>query len=94
MLVNFEQYDETLACLQQVRDTLKGTKRKHERVRVILRWIEGLILARIGRRADAFKRLFSARNGIERFGFRSEYIAISADISPGFTCARTGRFER
>lgn len=81
VLLNFEQYDEALSCLGKVRNTLKGTKRRHERVRVILRWIEGLIFAKQGRRGDAFKRLFSARNGIERFGFRSEYIAISADIS-------------
>ncbi len=81
VLVNFEQYDEALTCLGKVRSTLKGTKRRHERVRVILRWIEGLIFAKQGRRGDAFKRLFSARNGIERFGFRSEYIAISADIA-------------
>ncbi len=81
VLLNVEQYDEALSCLRKVRNTLKGTKRRHERVRVILRWIEGLVFAKQGRRGDAFKRLFSARNGIERFGFRSEYIAISADIS-------------
>ena len=81
VLINFEQYDEALACLGKVRATLKGTKRRHERVRVILRWIEGLIFAKQGRRGEAFKRFFSARNGIERFGFRSEYIAISADIA-------------
>ena len=76
-----ERYEDALKCLQNVRDSLKGQKKKHERVRVILRWIEGLIFAKIGRRRDAFKRLFSARSGIERLGLRSEYIAISADIS-------------
>ncbi len=77
-----EQYDDALACLQQVRESLKGQTGKYERVRVILRWIEGLVFAKIGRRRDAFKRLFSARNGIERLGLQSEYyIAISADIS-------------
>ena len=81
VLINFEQYDEALTCLQQVRDTLKGTKRRHERVRVILRWIEGLIFAKQGRRGDSFKRFFSARSGLERLGMRSEYIAISADLS-------------
>ncbi len=83
VLVRFEeQYDEALACLQRVRESLKGQTGKHERVRVILRWIEGLIFAKIGRRRDAFKRLFSARNGIVRLGFHSEYyVAISADIS-------------
>ncbi len=82
VLVNSEQYDDALACLQKVRESLKGQWGKYERVRVILRWIEGLIFAKIGRRRDAFKRLFSARNGIVRLGLHSEhYIAISADIS-------------
>ncbi len=82
ILVEFDQqYEEALACLQNVRDSLKGVKEKHERVRVILRWIEGLIFAKIGRRRDAFRRLFSARNGLERLGLQSEYIAVAADIS-------------
>ncbi len=80
-LVNYNQYDEALECLRQVRDSIKGQVGKHERVRVILRWIEGLIFAKVGRRRDAFKRLSSARNGIKRLGLYSEYIAISADIS-------------
>ena len=82
ILVNFQQkYDEALECLQIVRNSIKDQKGRHERVRVILRWIEGLLFAKLGRRRDAFKRLFSARNGIERLGLRSEYIALSADIS-------------
>ncbi len=76
-----QQFGKALSCLQGVRNSLKGQKEKHERVRVILRWIEGLIFAKIGRRKDSFRRLFSARNGIERLGLHSEYIAISADIS-------------
>ena len=82
ILVNLQrQYDQALACLQQVREALKGQKGKHERVRVILRWIEGLIFAKQGQRRIAFKRLLSAQKGIERLGLQSEYIALAADIS-------------
>ena len=85
ILTNFrQQYDEALTCLVVVRESIKGQKGKYERVRVILRWIEGLIFAKIGRRRLAFKRLFSARNGIRRLGLRSEFIALSADISKLF----------
>ncbi len=83
VLVNYkDQYNQALACLEKVRGAIKGQDGKYDRVRVILRWIEGLIFAKIGRRRDAFKRLFSARNGIERLGIHSEYyLAISADIA-------------
>lgn len=83
VLINYnDQYFQALTCLEKVRGAIKGQGGKYERVRVILRWIEGLIFAKIGRRRDAFKRLFSARNGIERLGLHSEYyIAISADIA-------------
>ena len=82
ILVNFqENYAEALACLQHVRHAIKGQKLKHERVRVTLRWIEGLILAKMGQRRRAFKRLLSAQNGLERLGLHSEYIALAADIS-------------
>ena len=75
------RYSEALDYLQLVREDLKGEKRRHERVRVILRWIEGLIYAKKGERRTAFRLLTSARNGVLRLNMKSEYLAISADLA-------------
>jgi tetratricopeptide (TPR) repeat protein len=73
--------DDTLEILDRLAEILKGQKRRHERVRVIMRWIRGLIHAAKGERRTAFRLLFSARSGIERLGMRAEILAISADLA-------------
>ncbi len=73
--------EEAIQHLAVIREQLKGGKRRHEAVRVILRWIEGLICATRGRRRQAFRFVISARRGLKRLGLRSEYIAASADLA-------------
>lgn len=76
-----QRCEEAQRQLSMIRQELKGGKRQHEVVRVILRWIEGLICAKQEERRKAFRLLISARKGLERLGLRSEYLAVSADLA-------------
>ncbi|MCP3958266.1 MAG: hypothetical protein GY719_10485 [bacterium] len=75
------RYHQALADLGSVTNALKGEKRRHEHVRVLLRWIKGLLFAKKGDRRNAFRLLASARNGLERLNMQSEVLAICADIA-------------
>ncbi|MCP3999160.1 MAG: hypothetical protein GY722_29455 [bacterium] len=72
---------EAMQYLSMIREELKGSKRRHEVVRVFLRWIEGLICVTRGERRRAFRLLISARNGVQRLGLRTEYLAASSDLA-------------
>lgn len=83
-----------LKLLARLAAILRGQKRRHERVRVIIRWIKGLICAVRGKRKDAFRLLYSARRGLDRLGLDSEVVAVSADLAKLYKIGSRDNDER
>ncbi len=70
----------TLQAIQHLREVLKGVA-GCSRVRVLVRWVRGLLLKKMGRLKSAAELLESAESGMIRLSMKPELRALYADLA-------------